>query len=99
MVVNSGAYREKYSELARAQADAVGDDNEQWVRAMIPTCQTHIAAWGATPLYPGAHETMKAIFREAGVSMKALRLNMDGSPSHPRRGGSYDTPLVPFDLS
>ena len=99
VVVNTGAYREQNPEIARAQADAAGQHNEDWVRALIPTCDIHIAAWGRDQLFPGAHENMKRIFREAGVAMKAIQLNKGGTPVHPSRKGKYHLPLVPFDLA
>lgn len=95
VVVNSGAIRETNSERACRALDPVGPDNEAWVRALIPSCEVHVAGWGPKARHFGGHDTMLRTFADAGVRLFALALNQDGSPRHPLYVG-YDTALTPF---
>jgi hypothetical protein len=83
VVVNSGAIRETDSDKACAVAHPIGPHNEAWVRALIPTCSLHIAGWGPKAALFGGDELLRRLFDEAGVTLHALKINLDGSPRHP----------------
>lgn len=83
MIVNAGAIRETDPDRACSAADPVGPDNVTWIRAMIPSCQLHIAGWGSNAARFGGDAIVRQLFAEAGVALHALKLNRDGSPRHP----------------
>jgi len=94
IVVNAGAIRETDSEKACRAADPIGPFNRDWIRALMPTCALHIAGWGPKASRFGGPEQIRAMFREAGVPLHALKLNNDGSPRHPLYVSYDDQPFV-----
>jgi hypothetical protein len=96
VVVNSGAIRETDPRKACSAADPIGPYNEAWVRALIPTCQTHIAGWGPQARIFGGDELMRRVFKEEDVQLYALMCNADGSPRHPLYI-PYNIDPVPFN--
>lgn len=95
VVVNSGAIRETNSDNACGAPDPIGPHNRLWVRALIPTCSTHIAGWGPKAARFGGDRVIREIFEESKVVLYALRVNRDGSPRHPLYI-SYDAQPVEF---
>lgn len=93
VVVNTGAIRETNAEKACRAPDPIGPHNAQWIEALIPTCQTHIAGWGPNASSFGGDKIILEIFRRRNVPLYALKVNRDGSPRHPLYV-AYDAPLM-----
>jgi hypothetical protein len=95
VVVNTGAIRETDPDQACRSTDPIGSDNEAWVRALIPTCSTHVAGWGPNAARFGGDKLIREIFKESGTPLLALKINRDGSPRHPLYI-SYDVTPMSF---
>lgn len=83
VVVNAGAIRETDAGKACRAADPIGPANSDWIRALAPACQLHIAGWGPLASRFGGDRLAVALFRGLGLPLHALKLNKDGSPAHP----------------
>jgi hypothetical protein len=95
VVVNAGAIRETNAAKACSAPNPIGPDNAAWVRALIPSCQLHIAGWGPKAALFGGDELLKRLFFEARITLNALAVNKDGSPRHPLYV-SYDAVPTPW---
>lgn len=85
VVLNCGAIRETNSKKAWQDKDPIGPDNYRTIRQEIdnnPSAQ-YVAAWGRPAHQFGAAEEVLRLFRAAGVTLKCLGTNGDGSPKHP----------------
>lgn len=82
-VGNLFAYRTTYpAELVKAR-DPVGPDNDQWLKVLAIKCETLICAWtGGNALVNARAAEVRKMLSERR-QLHVLRLNNDGSPSHP----------------
>lgn len=95
LMMNAGAIRETDRAKACAHPDAIGRDNETWLRTLIPFCDLHILGFGPDAAKFGGDQLMRQVFREVGLPTYALKINADGSPSHPLYL-AYDLEPIPL---
>lgn len=76
---NLFAFRATDPKVMLAENDPIGPDNEYYLRYCATGARFVIAAWGKH----GAHRNRAEQVRYAIPNLHFLKLNKDGSPSHP----------------
>jgi hypothetical protein len=80
-VVNVRAWRETDPKKVPADPLAIGPENRHHITHQVRGAGVVVCGWGKLGGAQG--EEALAIIRAAGAMPHALRLNMDGTPSHP----------------
>lgn len=91
-VVNLYAFRATDPRSMRAEADAIGPANDEWLRRAARDAGNIVCAWGANA-DPGRAQQVAKMFRQAGAKLWCFGTTKGGAPRHPLyiRG---DQPLV-----
>jgi hypothetical protein len=95
-VVNLFAWRATQpTDLPAELAVAEGPDNEQFIQAMLDSCPTVVAAWGATLAdvvrrrrWLDPRRRPMAMAKHAGTDLRCLGRTSAGHPRHPSRLGN-----------
>ena len=90
VVINLFAYRSTDPEALYGLDDPVGSDNDQAILQSASSAGMVICAWGTHGALHGRGAAVRALLRDAGVTLHYLHLNADGSPAHPL--------YLPYDL-
>jgi hypothetical protein len=100
-VVNLYAWRSPDPKTLRDAVDAVGPDNDSWLRFIFTTHRHVVAAWGATNPYPSrrhhwerCHEVMSLAANQL-VDLQCFGTTSGGLPRHPLYLRA-DTPMEPY---
>lgn len=96
LMMNAAAIRETNRAKAMAHPEAIGRDNEIWLRTLAPLCDLHIVGYGADAKRCGGDRLVQRVFQEIGLPAYCLRVLDDGSPGHPLYIG-YDTTPILYD--
>ena len=83
VVLNVFAYRTKDPALMKAQADPIGPENDQYLVTELQKADCVILGWGGDGNHLGRGAKVIEMLRNAGVQIKCLALNGDGTPRHP----------------
>lgn len=70
-------------ELYRIGVEPVGMDNDSAILEASLNASTVICAWGRHGYLHGRANHVVGMLRDAGIELKALGINNDGSPAHP----------------
>lgn len=99
VVVNLFALRSTDPGALKRRADPVGPDNDAWVlgAATIPGAIV-VAAWGANEYARWRALDVTAMLAGAGVRLRCLGVNKDGSPKHPLFVSAL-APLIPYEVT
>lgn len=65
--------------------DPVGPENDIYLRDATIDCRAIICGWGSMGRMKGRDQQVLRMLRAEGISTMALRLNKDGTPTHPCR--------------
>lgn len=97
IVTNIFAYRSTDPKNLKTVEDPVGPDNNARITERMWECHTMICGWGKHGSYLGrGQEVLNMLIYWMGNNrVRALKINKDGSPSHPLYIG-YDAPLIPY---
>ena len=86
-VVNIFAYIDTYSEnlieLHRKGVDLIGENNNQVILRAAKDAAIFVCGWGSPGLLDGRGDRVIQLVRNAGVTPFALKMNNDGTPTHP----------------
>lgn len=82
-VTNAFALRSTDPAGLRRVADPVGEGNDAAIVAAARAADLVVVAWGVHATYQDREARVRALLRDAGVSVHALRLTKDGHPGHP----------------
>jgi len=93
-VVNARAWRETDPDLVPPDPLAIGPDNDRYIREAVQRAELIVCGWGK--LGGSRGPAVLRIIREAGKVPLALKLNADGSPTHPLY---LSEKLRPFPIS
>jgi hypothetical protein len=93
-VANLYAFRATKPADMKAAIDAIGPDNDAWLRRLAYEHDDVVFAWGAHADADRASEVVR-IFKNEGCRMFCLGTNKDGSPKHPLYI-RYEQPLLEF---
>jgi hypothetical protein len=96
IVVNCGAIRQKYSDLAVVDADPIGPDNAFWVAHYLKLAGKVVLAFGDQAARFGGEKLIKELIGNRPCF--ALGVTQRGWPRHPR-GVGYDTPLIEYQFT
>lgn len=85
VVVNLFAFRSTDPNGLWRVVDPIGPDNDRHIleQAMRSDERVVVAAWGSQPRALGRGANVMAMLRQNGITVKALKLNTGGQPSHP----------------
>lgn len=78
----------------KRQSDPIGAWNDAALLRVASTAGVVVAAWGVHGSWMNRAETVWKLLKNAGIAIKVLKLNMDGSPCHPLYLAST---LIPVD--
>lgn len=92
VVVNVCAFRATDPKNLLIMEDAVGPDNDNWIRSAVLNSDKVICAWGTFPHFTSQ---MKAVLKSIPMPYY-LKLSKDGRPCHPLYLRSTLTP-IPFN--
>lgn len=96
-VVNLFAYRSTDPRILKKLSldEAVGPDNDEFIRRVLFTPGPNIAAWGKDGNILGRATAVRTQLDQLGIKLQALKLGKTGEPYHPLylRDG-----IQPFDL-
>jgi hypothetical protein len=86
-VANAFAYREPDSEklagLHAAGVDLVGPNNDAVILDAARRASVVVCGWGKPGVLGGRDKVLLQLLRDAGIKPYALKLNQDGTPTHP----------------
>ena len=98
-IVNVFAYRETYSTLLSGYLasgiDLVGPENDEAILTACHGAEIVVCGWGEVGMLAGRGNTVLKMLRDHGIVPNAIRVNNDGSPTHPGRL-SYVLPATPI---
>jgi hypothetical protein len=83
IVTNLFAWRATDPADMKAAADPVGVDNDEHILEVAHAAGIVVAAWGNHGLFQARVDRVRAMLKEAGVQLHALRVNGSGQPAHP----------------
>lgn len=63
--------------------DPVGYGNDDAIKRLLSSCETVVAAWGATRIGRDRARHVVDLATAAGVDLKCFGINKDGTPKHP----------------
>jgi hypothetical protein len=92
VVVNIFAFRSTDPNKLYNVKDPIGPDNDLFISNAAARCRTMICGWGKHGSYNGRGEEVLSILKKY-TRVCALKVNKDGSPSHPLYIG-YDVEPV-----
>jgi hypothetical protein len=94
-MTNLFAWRDTDPEKMKRSLDAVGGENDTWLKRIYHHSGIAIAAWGKHGSFQGRGEFVKNLLQksEAFPKLHYLALNNDGSPKHPLYLPKTLTPL------
>jgi len=95
-VGNIFGFRATDPRVMRAQADAVGPENDAHVLQLAGWGERVICAWGTHGAYLGRGAQVEALLRRGGLQLWHLGLTLAGAPKHPLYIG-YDRQPEPWD--
>ena len=96
VIVNVFAYRSTDPAALKTVDDPVGFENMYHIRKAARSCKAIVCGWGK---HAGEHgKKVLSVIRRNGGTALALKINKDGSPSHPLYIG-YDVKPIPIDIN
>jgi hypothetical protein len=95
IVVNAFAYRSTDPKELYNVEDPVGPENDYFIKWTALACDVTLCGWGKHGSLNARGKQVLDLIKENDCKAVALKLNKDGSPSHPLYIG-YD--VKPFDI-
>lgn len=96
-VLNLFAFRATDPKEMKAAEDPIGPHNDATIVEVCTSADRVIAAWGRDGSFMGRAAKVTAMLREeCGVEPEALRLTLEGFPTHPLARGKH---WVPYDVT
>lgn len=94
-VLNLFALRSKSPEALHRHADPIGPDNDMVIRTELSARPHVVCAWGAWGRIKDRDRQVMQRCRDAECQTWAIKLNHDGTPTHPLRR-SISSPLIQY---
>ena len=94
-VGNIFAFRSTDPKLLYMESDPIGHDNDAAILSMALRSELVICGWGGHGDLRGRGKAVEKLLGNAGIDMRALKLNANGTPAHPLYL-SYSLPPIPM---